>query len=130
MSLDTGDYEWIHFTPEIGLGEFEKIHSGASGDSYILRSTSNPRIHMGVKKEEFFRSLLNKRADEILTSARVFMATKDQERVEPDGSRIKGLPGNIDPTKPPKNFRDAMSITKNGLRHMKRQPCSCFAWLY
>jgi hypothetical protein len=63
---------------------------------------------MGVKKEEFFKSLLNKRADEILTSARVFMATKDQARVEPYG-RIKGLPGNIDPTKPPKNFRDAMS---------------------
>ncbi len=64
---------------------------------------------MGVKKEEFFKSVLNKRADEILTSVRVFMATKDQALVEPDGSRIKGLPGNIDPTKPPKNLRDAMS---------------------
>ena len=51
MSLDTGDYEWIHFTPEIDLGGFEKIHSGASSDSYILRSTSDPRIHMGVKKD-------------------------------------------------------------------------------
>jgi hypothetical protein len=37
------------------------------------------------------------------------MATKDQVQVEPYGNRIKGLPGNIDPTKPPKNFRDAMS---------------------
>jgi hypothetical protein len=64
---------------------------------------------MRVKKEEFFKSLLIKRADEILTSARVFMATKDQARVEPYGNRIKGLPGNIDPTNPPKNFRDAMS---------------------
>ncbi len=53
--------------------------------------------------------MLNKRADEILTSARVFMATKDQARVELDCSRIKGLPGIIDPTNPPKNFRDAMS---------------------
>ncbi len=25
MSLDTGNNEWIHFTPEIDLGEFEKI---------------------------------------------------------------------------------------------------------
>jgi hypothetical protein len=58
MSLDTGDYEWIHFTPEIDLGGFEKIHSGWSSDSYILRSISDPRIHMGVKKEEFFKSLL------------------------------------------------------------------------
>jgi hypothetical protein len=64
---------------------------------------------MGVKTEEIFESLLNKRADEILTSARAFMATKDQARVEPYGSRIEGLTGNIDPTKPPKNFRDAMS---------------------
>ncbi len=53
--------------------------------------------------------MLNKRSDEILTSVRVFMATKDQARVEPDCGRIKGLPGNIDPTKPPKNFRGAMS---------------------
>ncbi len=64
---------------------------------------------MGVKEEEFFKSLLNKRAEEILTSVRVFMATKDQARIEPDSSRIKGLPENIDPTKPPRNFRDAMS---------------------
>jgi hypothetical protein len=40
-SLDTGDYEWIHFTPAIDLGGFEKIHSGAWSDSYILRSTSD-----------------------------------------------------------------------------------------
>jgi hypothetical protein len=69
---------------------------------------------MGVKKEEFFKSLLNKRADEPLTGAHVFKARKDEarvSRVEPSGGRIKGLLGNIDPTvtKPPKNFRDAMS---------------------
>ncbi len=67
---------------------------------------------MGVKKEEFFKSLLNKREDELdelLTGARVLMAKKDEARVEPFGSTMKGLPGNIDPTKPPKNFRDAMS---------------------
>ncbi len=29
--------------------------------------------------------------------------------MEPSGGRIKGIPGNIDPTKPPKNLRDAMS---------------------
>ncbi len=36
------------------------------------------------------------------------MARKDEARVEPSGGWIKGLPGNIDPTKQPKNFRDAM----------------------
>ncbi len=53
--------------------------------------------------------MLNKRPDALLRSAHVFMATKDQARVEPYGNRIKGLPGNIGPTKPPKSFRDAMS---------------------
>ncbi len=39
------------------------------------------------------------------------MAKKDEARVEPFGGRINGLPlaGIIDPTKPPKNFRDTMS---------------------
>jgi hypothetical protein len=38
MSLDMGEYNWIYFTQKINLGEFEKIHSGGSSDSYILRS--------------------------------------------------------------------------------------------
>jgi hypothetical protein len=63
MSLYTGNYEWIHFTPEIDLGGFEKIHSGGSSDSYILCSTLDPRIHLRVKKDEFFKSLLNKHED-------------------------------------------------------------------
>ncbi len=53
------------------LGELKKyiLESGESSDSYILRSTLDPRIHMGVKKEEFFKSSLNnKREDELLTS--------------------------------------------------------------
>jgi hypothetical protein len=96
-------------SPEIDLGGFDKIHSGGSSDSYSLRSILDLKVHMGVKREEFFKFLLNKRSDELLTGARVFVARKDEERVEPSGGRIKGLPGNIDPTKQPKNFRDAMS---------------------
>jgi hypothetical protein len=37
---------------------------------------------MGVKREEFFKSLLNKRADKLLTGARVFVGRKDEERVD------------------------------------------------
>ncbi len=53
------------------LGELKKyiLESGESNDSYILRSTLDPRIYMGVKKEEFFKfSLSNKHEDELLTS--------------------------------------------------------------
>jgi hypothetical protein len=72
MSLDTGGEEWIKFTPETDLNGFEKIHSGGSSDFYTLRSISDPRVHMEVKREEFFKSLLNKRADELLTSAWIY----------------------------------------------------------
>jgi hypothetical protein len=37
------------------------------------------------------------------------MAKKDEALVERYGNRIKGLPRKIDLTKPPKNFRDAIS---------------------
>ena len=51
---------------------------------------------------------MNKRTDELLTGAQIFVARMDEERVEHSDGRIKGLPRNIDPTKPPKNFRVAM----------------------
>ena len=63
---------------------------------------------MGVKREEFFKSLLNKHADALLTGARIFVTRMDEELVDHSDCRIKGLPGNIDQTKPPKNFKDAM----------------------
>jgi hypothetical protein len=37
MSLNTGEYNWIHFTLEIDLSGFEKIPFGGSSDSYIAR---------------------------------------------------------------------------------------------
>jgi hypothetical protein len=108
MSLDTGEYKWINFTQEIDLSGLEKIHTGGSSDSYILHSIQAPKVHMGVKREEFFKSLLNKHADALLTGARIFVTRMDEELVDHSDCRIKGLPGNIDQTKPPKNFKDAM----------------------
>jgi hypothetical protein len=63
---------------------------------------------MGARRGVFFKSLLNKSADELLTGARVFVARMDEERVEHSDGRIKGLPRNIDPTKPPKHLKDAV----------------------
>ena len=76
-----------------------------------MRSLSHPNICMRVKREDFFRTLLQKRAEELAYS-RVFVARLDSDP-ESDlrrgtSSGTKGLPGNIDPNKPPKNFKDAM----------------------
>ncbi len=86
MSLDTGEYNWIHFTLEMDLSEFEKIHSGSLSDSYILRSILDPKLHMGVTREEFFKSLLNKRVEELLTGARVLGQGKMGSERRPPGT--------------------------------------------
>ena len=46
LTIVAGSYEWIKFTLEINLSYFEKIHSGGSSDSYILRSITVPKLHM------------------------------------------------------------------------------------
>ena len=111
LTPEQGQVQWINFAPDTDLNNFEKIHSGGSTDSYIMRSLSHPNICMRVKREDFFRTLLQKRAEELAYS-RVFVARLDSEP-ESDlrrgtSSGTKGLPGNIDPNKPPKNFKDAM----------------------
>ncbi len=103
MSLNTGGYEWINFTPRSILAAQVTLTSCAP-----YRIQKDPKVHMGVKREVLFKSLLNKLADELLTGARIFVAQKDEERVEHLDGRIKGLPGNIGPTKPPKKFKDTM----------------------
>ena len=52
LALDQGGIEWIKYSADIDLkvlNDFEKVHSGGSSDSCILRSKSNPQMHMGVK---------------------------------------------------------------------------------
>ncbi len=55
---------------DINLNDFEKVRFGGSSDSYILRSIADQKVYMGVKREEFFQSLLSKRADELVSMAR------------------------------------------------------------
>ena len=57
VGLDRGDMKWISYDSSIDLNDFEKVHSGRSSDSYILRSMSDPELYMGVKREDFFKSL-------------------------------------------------------------------------
>ena len=114
LTPEQSQVQWINFGPDTDLNNFEKIHSGGSTDSYIMQSLSHPNICMRVKRDDFFRSLLQKRADELLSS-RALVARLDSAPAQPESdlrrgvsSGTKGLPGNIDPNNPPKNFKDAM----------------------
>ncbi len=67
---------------------------------------------MWIKQEEFFQSLLAKCSDELLVNARALVARMGLELPGGDkrnlGSKVKGLPASVDPSKPPKSFKDAM----------------------
>ncbi len=74
---------------------------------------------MGIKHEDFFQSMLNKRSDEVLYSACALVARmKEDLPADPEGS-VGGVPAGIDVTKPPKNFRDIMRrrTVRSGLKH-------------
>ena len=66
---------------------------------------------MGVKREDFFKSLLSKRTNELLFSARALVAQMKEELVTSPEGPVTGVPAGIrvDVNKPPKNFCDAMS---------------------
>ena len=100
---------WIIYDSSVELNDFEKVHSGGSSDSYILLSLADPNLYMGVKREDFFKSLLSKRTDELLFSARALVARMKEELVTRPEGPVTGVPAGIDVNKPPKNFRDAMS---------------------
>ena len=112
LTPEPGQYQWIQYNADTDLNEFEKVHSGGSSDSYILRSIAHPNVCMRVKRDEFFQSLLAKRSDELLVNARALVARMGLELPGGDerdsGSKVKGLPASVDPSKPPKSFKDAM----------------------
>ena len=58
VTPEPGHYQFINFDNTINLDDFEKIHSGGSSGSYILRSIAHPNICMRVEREKFFRFLL------------------------------------------------------------------------
>jgi hypothetical protein len=66
---------------------------------------------MLVEREEFFRSLLQKRSDELLINARAMVARIARMEVQlPEGDDAVPTAGQckIDTNCPPKNFKDAM----------------------
>ena len=70
----------------IDSNDFEKVHSGGSSDSYILKSRSDPDLYMGVNREDFFKSLLSHGTDELMFSAQALEARmKDELLTGPEG---------------------------------------------
>jgi hypothetical protein len=103
--------KWIEYAPYIDLNDFEKVHVG-DGSEYILRSITKPDVYMKVSRESFFQSLLKKNTDELLSKARALVARMEAEppwTSEGKSTRVKGLPSSIDPSKPPRSYRDAMT---------------------
>ena len=72
---------------------------------------ADPNLYMGVKREDFFKSLLSKRTDELLpvSSTRALVARMKEELVTSPEGQVTGVPAGIDVNKQPNNFRDAMS---------------------
>ena len=109
VSLDRGGMRWINYDSSFDRNDFEKVHSGGSSDSYILRSLVDPDLYMGVKREDFFKSLLSKGTNELLFSARAIVAKMKEELVTRPKGLVTGVPTGIDVNKPPNKFCDAMS---------------------
>ncbi len=76
VTLDRGETKWAKYEQSINLNDYVKIYSGGSSGSYMLQSISDPNTYMGIRREDFFQSLLNKCADElpVLYSARTLVA--------------------------------------------------------
>ena len=81
VSLDRGGMRWINYDSSVDLIDFEKVHSCGSSDSYILLSLVDPDLYMGVKREDFFKSLLSKRTNELLFSAKALVTQMKEELV-------------------------------------------------
>ena len=96
---------WINYDSSVDLNDFKKVHSCGSSDSYILRSLVDPDLYMGVKREDFFKSLLSKRTDELLFSVRALVAQMKEELVTNPEGLATGVPAGIDVNKPrPRTF--------------------------
>ncbi len=58
--------------------------------------------------EDFIKTLLSKRTDDLLVKAKALTARIEEELSQTNNNRAKGLPVGVDPSKLPKNFKDAM----------------------
>ena len=92
---------WLKYDSSMNLSTFTKVQMG-SGRMLILRSPTDRNAFLTIDQETFFKNLLvNTTVHEKAMMAMGPCHNGHQ-------TRIKGLPDSIDPTKPPRSFREAM----------------------
>jgi hypothetical protein len=89
---------WLSYDPNMLLGTFKRVSMG-SDRHLTLQSPTEPNAFLSIDQETFFANLM----------ATTTVHQKAMTAVGPASlTKVKGLPDTIDPTRPPKSFRDAM----------------------
>jgi hypothetical protein len=81
---------------------YTKVHMG-SGSDIILRSPMNETAHLKIDRAEYFKNLLA--TTSMHEKSRMVSASPDEMQT----TKVKGLPNSINPDKPPKSYKEAMS---------------------
>ena len=100
------DIKWIEYDKSMVPNGVQIVHSERSSGMLVLKSRTQPDTFIRVNREQFFKDSLDVEAARGPTE-RTFTAVPIPQN--PNSKRVAGLPACIDPTKPPKNFKDAMS---------------------
>jgi hypothetical protein len=94
--------KWLEYDPTVSLMNYTKVHMG-SGTDMVLWSPVDENAYLKIDRDQYFKNLLS--TTTMLEKARM---ASGPLCAAPD-SKMKGLPDYIDPTKPPKSYKDAMS---------------------
>jgi hypothetical protein len=82
--------------------KYTKVHMGSVSD-IILLSPVNENAYLRIDRAEYFKNLLA--TTSMHEKARMVSSSPD----EMPTTRVKGLPNSINPDKPPKSYKEAMS---------------------
>ena len=93
---------WLTYDPKESLMKYTKVHVG-SGSDIILRSPVDENAYLKIDRSEYFKNLLA--TTSMHEKARMISASP----CETPATKVKGLPNSINPDKPPKSYKDAMS---------------------
>jgi hypothetical protein len=95
--------KWLEYDPSMSLIKFTKVHMG-SDKILILKSNVEENTFLRIGREDYFKNLLA--TTNCYEKARMVGVPKEMLQ----DTKVKGLPDSIDPTKPPRNYRHAMSL--------------------
>ena len=87
----------------MSLIKFTKLHMG-SDKTLILKSNVEENTFLGIGREDHFKNLLA--TTNCCEKARMVGVPREMLQ----DTKVKGLPDSIDPMKPPRNYRHAISL--------------------